>query len=344
MTQIETTEKPDAIGSKLLVETANILLVDDDERNLDVLESILASSEIKLIRTKTPDEALLSLLHGEFACIILDVQMPSMNGLELARLIKTRKRCQHIPIIFLTAYFLEEKDILLGYGAGAVDYLTKPINSEILRSKVGVYVDLFQKTLALAKVNDALGLEIHNRRKAEEALRNSNVELEMRVQSRTADLSLSEKRYRQVVYNLPAAIYTTDAQGYITLFNEAAAHLWGREPKIGEDIWCGSYKIFRTDGTPLPLEECPMTVTLKTGHSVRGEEIIIERPDGSRRHVLPYPEPFCDVSGRIIGAVNMLVDISFHKKAAVQQRRLTNELNHRVKNALSTAQSIVSQT
>src|SRR5271169_553452 len=99
MTQIETTEKPDAIGSKLLVETANILLVDDDERNLDVLESILASSEIKLIRTKTPDEALLSLLHGEFACIILDVQMPSMNGLELARLIKTRKRCQHIPII-----------------------------------------------------------------------------------------------------------------------------------------------------------------------------------------------------------------------------------------------------
>lgn len=322
MIQIATSEKPVAIESKSLVEAVNVLLVDDNERNLDVLESILASPEIKLIRTKTADEALLSLLHNEFACIILDIQMPSMNGLELARLIKTRKRCQHIPIIFLTAYFSDEKDVLLGYGAGAVDYLTKPINSAILKSKVGVYVDLFQKTLALAKVNEALELEISNRMKAEEALRNSNVELEMRVQSRTADLSLSEKRYRQVVYNLPAAVYTTDAQGRVTLFNEAAAHLWGRQPEIGKDNWCGSYQIYRLDGTPLPAEECPMAVTLKTGRSVRGEEIIIERPDGSRRNVLPYPEAFYNESGEIIGGVNMLVDITERKKSEEAARRL----------------------
>jgi DNA-binding response OmpR family regulator len=227
--KIETVEKRDAVEPKPLVEVVNILLVDDNERNLDVLESLLASSEIKLVRAKTPEEALLALLQGEFACIILDIQMPSMNGLELARLIKTRKRSQHIPIIFLTAYFSEEKDVLLGYGAGAVDYLTKPINSDILRSKVGVYVDLFRKTLALARVNEALELEISHRKAAEEALRQANAELEMHVQRRTADLSLSEKRYRRVVYNLPAAIYTTDAEGRVVLFNEAAAHLWGMD-------------------------------------------------------------------------------------------------------------------
>ncbi len=321
-TSTESAGKPETGESKPLIEAVSILLVDDNERNLDVLESILASPEVNLIRAKTPDEALLALLQADFACIILDIQMPSMNGIELAKLIKTRKRSQHIPIIFLTAYYSEEKDVLLGYGAGAVDYLTKPINSEILKSKVGVYVDLFQKTLALAKVNEALELEISHRKKAEEALRDSNVALEMRVQSRTADLSLSEKRYRQVVYNLPAAIYTTDAQGRVTLFNEAVAQLWGRQPEIGKDIWHGSYKIYRPDGTPLPFEDCPMTVTLKTGRNVRGEEIVIERPDGSRRNVLPYPEPFCDESGQVIGAVNMLVDITDRKESEEAARRL----------------------
>ncbi|HEX3890689.1 MAG TPA: response regulator, partial [Verrucomicrobiae bacterium] len=111
-------------------EAINILLVDDETRNLDVLDSVLASPELQLVRAKTAEDALLALVHDEFACIVLDVQMPSMSGLELARLVKTRKRSQHIPIIFLTAYFLEEKDILQGYGAGAVDYLTKPINPQ----------------------------------------------------------------------------------------------------------------------------------------------------------------------------------------------------------------------
>jgi response regulator RpfG family c-di-GMP phosphodiesterase len=211
----------------------SILLVDDDVRNLDVLESILAAPELRLIRTQTPEEALLALVQDEFACIVLDIQLPSMNGVELARLIKTRKRCQHIPIIFLTAFYLEEKDVLQGYGVGAVDYLTKPINPKILKSKVGVFVDLFQTTRALANANSALELEIQQRQKAEEALRESNVRLETRVQDRTADLVLAnaelregEERYRQLVRSLPAAVYTTDAEGRVTLYNEAAVDLW----------------------------------------------------------------------------------------------------------------------
>src|ERR1700749_2149905 len=144
---MEMTENPAKVKPANAV--VNILLVDDEPRNLEVLDSILASPDLRLVATTNPDEALLALVQDEFACIILDVQMPNMSGLELAPLVKTRKRKQHIPIIFLTAYFLEEKDILQGYGAGAVDYLTKPINPQILKSKVGVFVDLFRTTRAL---------------------------------------------------------------------------------------------------------------------------------------------------------------------------------------------------
>src|SRR5580704_12640647 len=157
--------------------SVNILLVDDEPRNLDVLHSILTAPDLRLVSATNPNDALLALVHDEFACIILDVQMPGMSGLELARIVKTRKRNQHIPIIFLTAYFLEERDILQGYGVGAVDYLTKPINPQILKSKVGVFVDLFQKTRALVAANNSLENEIKQRKAAEEALRAMNIEL-----------------------------------------------------------------------------------------------------------------------------------------------------------------------
>src|ERR1700733_6491825 len=124
------------VVTKPQAETINILLVDDDTRNLDALESILASPDLSLVRAQNAEDALLALTKNEFACLVLDIQMPSMSGLDLARLIKTRKRNQHIPIIFLTAYFLDEKDILQGYDVGAVDYLTKPTNPQILKSKV----------------------------------------------------------------------------------------------------------------------------------------------------------------------------------------------------------------
>ena len=94
----------------------------------------------------------------------------------------------------------------------------------------------------------------------------------------------SEGRYRRLIESLPAAVYTCDAQGHITLYNQAAVALWGREPELGKDLWCGSHRIFRPDGTPLPVDECPMAVTLREGRPVRGEELIIERPDGTRRN------------------------------------------------------------
>lgn len=174
-------------------EPVNILLVDDEVRNLDVLESILASPAYRLVRTQTAQAALMALIEGEFAVIVLDIQMPGTNGIELAHLIKQRKRTQHIPIIFLTAYFQEDKDIIQGYEVGAVDYLTKPIDSKILKSKIAVFVELFQKNRDLAVLNSAMEGEIARREKAEQALRETNNELEARVQARTAELTQANK-------------------------------------------------------------------------------------------------------------------------------------------------------
>ena len=119
-----------------------------------------------------------------------------------------------------------------------------------------------------------------------------------------------ELRWRELVNALPTAIYMTDTAGRITFYNEAAAALWGTEPEIGKSEWCGSWKLYHPDGTPLPHDECPMAVTLKTGQPVRGVEAVAERPDGTRVPFMPYPTPLHDASGRLIGAVNMLLDLT----------------------------------
>src|SRR5881227_3500410 len=107
---------------------------------------------------------------------------------------------------------------------------------------------------------------------------------------------------------IPAAVYTTDAEGRITGFNEAAVRFSGRVPRLGSDSWCVTWKLYRTDGTPLPHDQCPMAIALKEGREIRGISAIAERPDGTRVHFMPYPTLIRDTSGRIVGAVNMLVD------------------------------------
>lgn len=177
--------------------SVSILLVDDEPRNLDVLESILGTAGYRLVRAQTADEALMALLDGEFAALVLDIRMPGISGLELAQLIKQRKRTRDIPILFLTAHLSDEGDVLRGYDVGAVDYLTKPVNPDILRSKISVFAELFRKTRALAEANQALEKEVLERQRAEEALRQANEELEARVQERTADLTRTNQALRE---------------------------------------------------------------------------------------------------------------------------------------------------
>jgi PAS domain S-box-containing protein len=141
-----------------------------------------------------------------------------------------------------------------------------------------------------------------------------------------------ERQFRDLLDALPAAIYTTDAKGRITYFNEAAVELSGRRPTLGADEWCVTWRLFWPDGTPLPHDQCPMAIALKEERAVRGYEAVAERPDGSRVPFIPFPTPLHDAGGRLVGAVNMLVDISHRKEAETVQRVLYAELNHRIKN------------
>jgi PAS domain S-box-containing protein len=123
---------------------------------------------------------------------------------------------------------------------------------------------------------------------------------------------------------LPVAVYTTDAQGRITYFNEAAADLWGHRPQLGTDQWCGSWRLYWPDGRPLPHDECPMAMTLKEGRPVRGFEAFAERPDGTRVRFLPYPTPLRDDSGQLVGGINLLVDVTERHQADLESARLAS--------------------
>jgi signal transduction histidine kinase len=159
-----------------------ILLVDDESRNLDALEAILSDPAYQLLRAEDAEQALRLLLDHDVAAIVLDIKMPGVSGFELARMIKNTKRFRETPIVFLTAYLVDDEDVIAGYGAGGVDYLTKPLNPIILRHKVGVFADLYRKTRELAAVNAELA--------------KLNERLEERVLERTAELQKSEAEVR----------------------------------------------------------------------------------------------------------------------------------------------------
>jgi PAS domain S-box-containing protein len=138
--------------------------------------------------------------------------------------------------------------------------------------------------------------------------------------------SEEERRLREVINALPAAVYTTDAEGRLTMFNKAAAEFAGRPPQLGSDSWCVSWKLYWPDGSPMPHDECPMAMALKERRPIWGMEGIAERPDGTRVNFAPYPTPIYDTSGAMVGAVNMLVDISERKRIEEQVARRRDEL------------------
>ena len=192
-------------------EKVNILLVDDRPENLLALEAILEPLDQNLVRALSGPEALKAVLARDFAVILMDVQMPGMNGFEAAQLIKARERSKHIPIIFLTAISKEEEYVFQGYSVGAVDYLAKPFQPDILRSKVAVFVDLHGKNQQIKRQERML---------AESERR----ELELTHQ---AKLHESESRLTEIVGSALDAILMFDDQLSITLFNKAAERMFG---------------------------------------------------------------------------------------------------------------------
>ncbi len=111
-------------------------------------------------------------------------------------------------------------------------------------------------------------------------------------------------------HQFTSPVYTTDADGWLTYYNDAAADLWGYRPELGKTRWCGCWRIYTPDGAPLPLDQCPMAVAIKEGRPVRGVQAVLERPDGTRIPFTPYPTPLRDVSGTLVAASNVLLKIT----------------------------------
>jgi PAS domain S-box-containing protein len=203
-------------------EQVNILLVDDRPENLLTLDAILEPLGERLVRAHSGDEALKCLLTDEFAVILLDVQMPGLNGFETAELIKARERTRYVPIIFLTAISKDEAYVYRGYSVGAVDYMSKPFEPDVLRSKVAVFVDLYRKQQQL---------------KAQERLLHDAAIREVELEHR-ARLLAQEARTAQIVSTAMDAIVVLDVDRRIMTVNRAAERMFGRAAAdvIGETV------------------------------------------------------------------------------------------------------------
>jgi len=305
----------------------DVLIVDDQARNLDALESMLAPLDCVFVRAETADQALLALLKHDFAAIVLDIQMPEMSGIELAKLIKKRKRSQHVPILFLTAHLIDDRDVLQGYDVGGVDYLSKPINPEILRSKVGVFIELFRKTRALAQLNETLQREVAEREKAQAALETINADLERRVQERTAALTRAhqgvrenEERLRMAMEIGRIAAWEWDmATGVIT---------WSMDPEFVFGFPPGSFgadqRIFRAlhPDDRARIEEA-IAAAITTGNYEAEYRAV--RPDGTIVWIGERGRVVQDADGPVARMVGVSRDMSSEREAAREREQLLRE-------------------
>jgi CheY-like chemotaxis protein len=188
---------PGSMGAPQAIPTANILLVDDHRSNVLALEAILSPLGHRLVKATSGTDALRHLLAEDFALILMDVQMPVLDGFQTASLIKGNPRTRDVPIIFVTGARRDVSHIFKGYSYGAVDYLLKPVDADILRSKVSVFVELFRKGEQI-KWQEAL-LRQRDREKLE------------RMSAQT--LAESEERYRSLVLATAQIVWTTNPRG-----------------------------------------------------------------------------------------------------------------------------------
>jgi len=269
-----------------------ILLADDNADMRDYVRHLLG--ERYEVQTVADGQAAWNAVQKQVPDLILsDVMMPMLNGFELLRRVRADPRSREVPVIMLSARAGEESRIE-GLEATADDYLIKPFSARELLARIDAHLRI----------------------------------AEIRHESRDA-LRVSEERYRQLVGLLPVAVYTCDApSGVITFYNQRAAELWGRAPRLGEtDVrFCGSFRLWHNDGTPLPHDQTPMALAVREGQTFRNQEVVIERPDGSSISVLVNVDPILDADGRIIGAINAFQDTTTLKSTQEELRQREEHL------------------
>jgi PAS domain S-box-containing protein len=268
--------------------SASILLVDDHPANLLALEAILAPLGHTLIRAQSGEEALKQILKREFALILLDVQMSGMSGFETAALIKQHTRSRHIPIIFITAISRDAEHVFKGYSQGAVDYLLKPFEPEILRSKASVFIDLHLKG---------------ERIKLQERL--------LRERDREALERKSEHRYRSLVDSMPQCVWATDPAGAVYYWNRACLDYCGVvvSPQMPTSFWDVVHAEDRA-GAQSAWERSI------ANHAPFERQLRIRRGvDGSHRWHLGRGMPERDEHGEVVGWIVTATDIDDQKNA-----------------------------
>ncbi|MGA3172731.1 MAG: response regulator [Chthoniobacteraceae bacterium] len=341
----ETTEAVHSLNA-IETEPINILIVDDEPKNLIALETVLEDPAYRLVRANSADEALLALVSEEFALLVLDIQMPGMNGFELAHMIKQRKRTACVPIIFLTAYFSEDEHVMEGYSTGAVDYLHKPINAAVLRSKVAVFATLHRKTRQSELANQALIAEIAERHRTQDQLRQLNADLERRVATRTSELSESEARFRALAEDMPHLVWESDPDGLSTYQNAKWRNYTGIAREITRDDWP---RILHPQDSPSLISEWEKSI--ETGSEFDTYCRLRRAADGAYRWFQIKAAPVRNSSGAIIRWVGTCTDVHEQRKAEealVEADKRKDEflamLGHELRNPLAAIRQAVSIT
>ncbi len=274
---------------------ANVLLVDDRPENLLALEAILEPLQQTLLYANSGEDALRQLLHHDVAVILLDVQMPGLDGFETAQLIKQRERTSHVPIIFVTAISKEEEQVFRGYSAGAVDYVFKPFNPDVLRSKVSVFIELHEK-------NEQL------RRQAEQLKEQELAELRRE----------SEERYRFLAEAQPDQIWTALPNGELDYVNQRALDYF--DTSFGELVESGWTQVTHAEDLGRMLDR--WQIALATGDPYENELRLQRAADGAYRWHLTRAIPMTDKTGAVVKWFGSNIDIHDQKRAEEAQRFL----------------------
>ncbi|MDO9488365.1 MAG: response regulator [Sphingomonadaceae bacterium] len=277
---------------------ARVLIVDDDERNLLALTTVL-EGVADVVTATSGEEALRHLLKDDFAVILLDVYMPGIDGYETAQIIRQREQSKRIPIIFVTAVNKEDDHLLRGYAMGAVDYVFKPIEPLVLKSKVAVFVDLFEKTR-----------EIQRKAEREQRLLDENLRVNTEKLLAEQALRRAEQQQAAIIRSLPLALYIRDAADPTSapqLVGGNFASLTGIEGDLAPEEWLERIH-------PDDRDRCTANRAAHGGGAVVATEYRWRGADDSYRHFLDQSIAVLDEDGAAKEIVGTLLDISERKQ------------------------------
>ena len=283
------------------IRPVSVLLVDDHEENLLALEVTLDLPGVTLVKASSGAAALRCMLRESFAAILLDVSMPEMDGFEVARLIKLRVRSRHIPIVFLTAAIKDVESIYRGYEVGAVDYILKPIDADVVRAKVAVFVELYRRGEEIARQAEQL-------REAEQRRRETEI-AELR--------GATERRYHRLADAVPQLVWTADASGAFTYFNQRWMDYTG--DTLAQALGSGWPSVIHPNDAQRFLEQ--WYNALEAGTSIRCE-CRLRRAQGGYRWHLCEILPEHDDQQSICGWLGTFTDLDENKRLEEERQRV----------------------